>query len=76
MQMEAKLIIHNLKITVMKYIMTIREGEFVVEVIKSDNRADLDLFICEDFSYDVENEDGAMLLIDASFSEAAEWINS
>lgn len=67
---------NNLKITVMKYIMTIKDDEFVVEVIKSDNRVDLDLFICEDFSYNVETEDGTLLLIDASFSEAVEWINS
>ena len=68
--------VNNLKYTVMKYIMTIKEGEFVVEVIKSNNRSDLDIFICEDFSYNVETEDETQLLIDASFSEAIEWVYS
>ena len=60
----------------MKYIMTIKEGEFVVEAIKADKKTDLDLFLCEDFSYNVEDENGNMLLLDASFSEAIEWVYS
>ena len=58
------------------YIMTIKEGNFVVEVITSEKKSDLDLFVCEDFMYNVQDEIGNELLHDADFNTASEWVYS
>ena len=58
------------------YIMTIKEGNFVVEVITSEKKSDLDLFVCEDFMYNVQDETGNELLHDADFNTATEWVYS